>query len=185
ADDLLADEHLLREVFGLLVLAHYRTEPNDLARLLDAPNVSVRALLHEGHVVSVALLAREGDLPADLRASMYEGERVRGNMIPDVLTSQLRDENAGVPAGMRVLRIATHHAARSRGLGSALLDAIRAEFADEVDWLGTGYGATPDLVRFWAANGFRTVHLSTRRNETSGEHSVVMLDPTSDAGQRL
>ncbi|MFB6086964.1 MAG: tRNA(Met) cytidine acetyltransferase TmcA [Haloarculaceae archaeon] len=185
AADLLADEHLLREVFGLLVLAHYRTEPNDLARLLDAPNVSVRALTHGGHVVSVALLAREGNLPADLRASMYEGERVRGNMIPDVLTSQLRDEAAGVPEGERVMRIATHPAVRSRGLGSRLLDAIREERAAEVDWLGTGYGATPDLVDFWADNGFHAVHLSTTRNEASGEHSAVMLAPTSDRGVAL
>ncbi|WP_436906653.1 tRNA(Met) cytidine acetyltransferase TmcA [Halosimplex marinum] len=185
AADLLADEHLLREVFGLLVAAHYRTEPSDLARLLDAPNVTVRALTYEGHVVSVALLAREGNLPADLRAQMYEGGRVRGNMIPDVLTSQLRDEDAGVPEGLRVLRIATHHAVRSRGLGSRLLAEIRGEFADDVDWLGTGYGATPELLTFWRANGFSTVHLSTTRNDASGEYSAVMLDPTSDAGREL
>jgi tRNA(Met) cytidine acetyltransferase len=183
--DMLDDEHLLREVFGLLVLAHYRTEPNDLARMLDAPNVTARALVHDGHVVSVALLAREGDLPADLRARMYEGERVRGNMLPDVLTSQLRDERAGVPAGYRVMRIATHHAARSRGLGSQLLAEVRAEFADRADWLGVGYGATPRLVGFWAGNGFRTVHLSTSRNGTSGEHSAVMLAPLSPAGEDL
>ena len=185
ATALLADEHLLREVFGLLVAAHYQTEPDDLARLLDAPNVTVRALTHDGHVVSVALLAREGNLPADLRASMYEGGRVRGNMIPDVLTSQLRDEAAAVPEGLRVLRIATHHAVRSRGLGSALLSKVRAEFADDVDWLGTGYGATPELLRFWRRNGYATVHLSTTRNEASGEYSAVMLDPTSDAGRAL
>ncbi|WP_436929647.1 tRNA(Met) cytidine acetyltransferase TmcA [Halosimplex halobium] len=185
AADLLADEHLLREVFGLLVAAHYRTEPSDLARLLDAPNVTVRALTHGGHVVSVALLAREGNLPADLRAHMYEGGRVRGNMIPDVLTSQLRDEDAGVPEGLRVLRIATHHAVRSRGLGSRLLAEIRGEFADDVDWLGTGYGATPELLQFWRANGYATVHLSTTRNDASGEYSAVMLDPTSDAGREL
>ena len=184
-EDLLADEHLLRETFGLLVAAHYRTEPSDLARLLDAPNVTVRALTHGGHVVSVALLAREGALPADLRAHMYEGGRVRGNMIPDVLTSQLRDEDAGAPEGLRVLRIATHHAVRSRGLGSRLLAEIRGEFVTDVDWLGTGYGATPELLAFWRANGFSTVHLSTTRNESSGEYSVVMLDPTSDAGREL
>ena len=182
---LLADEHLLREVFGLLVLAHYRTEPNDLARLLDAPNVSVRALTHEGHVVSVALLAREGDLPADLRAHMYEGGRVRGNMVPDVLTSQLRDEAAGQTVGQRVLRIATHHAARSRGLGSLLLDRVESEFGPGVDWLGTGFGATPALVRFWRENGFAAVHLSTTRNDASGEYSAVMLRPTSEAGRAL
>jgi tRNA(Met) cytidine acetyltransferase len=185
AGELLADEHLLREVFGLLVLAHYRTEPDDLARLLDAPNVSVRALLWEGRVVSVALLAREGDLSADLRVHMYEGGRVRGNMVPDVLTSQLRDEDAGVPVGQRVLRVATHPAARSRGFGSLLLREIETEFGDDADWLGTGFGATPDLLRFWRSNGYHAVHLSTSRNDASGEYSAVMLRPTSETGREL
>ncbi|WP_193569513.1 tRNA(Met) cytidine acetyltransferase TmcA [Haloarcula sp. JP-Z28] len=185
AADLLGDEHLLREVFGLLVLAHYRTEPSDLARLLDAPNLTVRALTHEGHVVAVALLAQEGGLSASTRATMYEGGRVRGNMLPDVLSTQLRDEAAGVPVGQRVLRIATHAAVRSRGLGSKLLSEIRAEFADHVDWVGVSYGATPELVRFWADNGYNTVHLATSRNATSGEYSVVMLDPCSDDGAAL
>jgi len=201
--ELLEDEHLLREVFGLLVLAHYRTEPDDLARILDAPNLRLRALTHDGHVVSVALLAREGSLDADRRASMYEGERVRGHMLPDVLTSQLRDEAAAVPVGWRVMRIATHHAVRSGGLGSRLLEAIRREAggerrpdgvdhdgdretpAEPVDWLGVGYGATPELLEFWTDNGFRTVHLSTTRNERSGEHSAIMLDPITDAGRAL
>jgi tRNA(Met) cytidine acetyltransferase len=185
-EDLLADEHLLRETFGLLVYAHYRTEPNDLARLLDAPNLTVRALrAPDGHVVSVALLAREGGLDPDLRAAMYEGERVKGNMIPDVLTSQLRDEDAAVPVGWRVMRIATHHACRSRGLGSRLLQAVREEFDGEADWVGVGFGATPELLSFWRENGYSTVHLSTTRNDTSGEYSAVMLDPLSHLGKRL
>ncbi|SEO70995.1 tRNA(Met) cytidine acetyltransferase [Halogranum amylolyticum] len=185
ADELVADEHLLNEAFGLLVLAHYRTEPTDLARLLDAPNLSLRALLHDGHVVSVALLAREGGLDAETRREMYDGGRVRGNMLPDVLTSQLRDEDAAVPVGYRVMRIATHHAVRSQGLGSRLLTEIREEFGDDVDWLGVGYGATPELLDFWDRNGYRTVHLSTTRNATSGEYSAIMLDPTSDAGREV
>ncbi len=185
AVDLAADEHRLREAFGLLVVAHYRTEPNDLARLLDAPNLRVRTLEHGGHVVSVALLAREGGLDADVRRAMYEGERVRGNMLPDVFTSQLRDEDAGVPVGYRVVRIATHHAARSRGLGSELLARIRAEFDGDADYLGVGYGATPELLDFWAANGYRTVHLSTTRNDASGEHSALMMAPLSSTGEAL
>ena len=184
-DDLAGDEHLLREVFGLLVYAHYRTEPNDLARLLDAPNLAVRALVVNGHVASVALLAREGGLDASLRTGMYDGERVKGNMIPDVLTSQLRDEDAAVPFGYRVMRIATHPAVRSRGIGSRLLGEVRAEFADDADWLGVGYGATPELLSFWAANGYGTVQLSTTRNDTSGEYSAIMLDPLSEAGREL
>jgi len=182
---LLADEHLLREVFGLLVLAHYRTEPDDLARLLDAPNLTCRALTVDGHVAAVALLAREGDLPESLRVDMYEGARVRGNMLPDVLTSQLRDIDAGAPVGYRVLRIATHHAIRSTGFGSRLLAGCHDEFDADVDWFGVGYGATPRLVRFWERNGYRTVHCSTTRNATSGEYSAIMLRPTSDEGVAL
>ena len=128
---------------------------------------------------------------------MYDGERVRGNMLPDVLTSQLRDETAADPVGYRVMRIATHHAVRNRGLGSALLDDVRAELSDGdplspdgsdatgVDWFGVGYGATPELVSFWRENGFATCYLSTSRNETSGEHSVVMLDGLSSTGAAL
>lgn len=183
--DLLADEHRLRETFGLLVLAHYRTEPNDLARLLDAPNLTVRTLEHDGHVVSVALLAREGGLDAATRADMYEGGRIRGNMLPDVLTSQLRDEAAGEPVGYRVVRIATHHAVRSRGLGSHLLERVHAEVADDVDWLGAGFGATPELLAFWHENGYTTVHCSTTRNDRSGEYSAIMLSPTTDPGRSL
>ena len=184
SQELLDDESLLREVFGLLVLAHYRTEPNDLARLLDAPNVSAHGLFHDGHPVSVALLAREGGLSRSRRRSVYEGSRVRGNLIPDVLTSQLRDEDAGTTVGYRVMRIATHSAVRSRGLGSQLLSYMLDE-VDDVDWFGVGYGATPELVEFWRENGFSTVHLSTTRNPRSGEHSAVMLRPLSDAGERL
>ncbi len=184
-ETVLEDEHLLAETFGLLVLAHYRTEPDDLARLLDAPNLSVRALLYDGHVVSVALLAREGGLSSEDRAMMYEGGRIRGNMLPDVFTSQLRDERAGEPVGLRVMRIATHRSVRSRGLGSRLLECVREEFTDEVDWLGTGFGATPGLLEFWSENGYSTVHVSTTRNDESGEYSALMLAPTSDAGEAL
>lgn len=205
--ELFADEHLLRGAFGLLVHAHYRTEPDDLARLLDAPNLTLRALLFEDRVVAVALLAWEGDLPEDTREAIYEGSRIRGNMLPDVLSSQLRDLEAGASSGLRVMRIATHPAVRSRGLGSKLLGRVRAEFADDgapavpgdhppdpvgrrasdrgLDYLGVGYGATPELLRFWRRNGYGTVHLSTSRNDTSGEYSALMLDPLTDDGRKL
>ncbi|MFT4946429.1 MAG: tRNA(Met) cytidine acetyltransferase [Natronomonas sp.] len=185
-EQLRADEQTLREVFGLLVDAHYRTDPNDLARLLDAPNVAVHCLFEGSHVAAVALCAREGGLAEQLRRRIHDGERVRGNLIPDVLTSQLQDRRAGKPVGWRVMRIATHEAARSRGLGSALLDHVRGAAREEdVDYLGVSYGVTPGLTDFWAVNGFGTVHLSTTRNARSGEHSVVMVDPLTPDGAAL
>ncbi len=194
-ESLADDEPLLGEVFGLLVAAHYRTEPKDLARLLDAPNVAVRALSIDGHVVSVALLGLEGGLDEATRRAAYKGERIHGNLVPDLLTSQLRDPDAGFPVGLRVMRIATHDAVRSSGFGSKLLAAIEDEFGQNgsrtegrfcaVDYLSTSYGATPELLRFWRTNGYSTVHLSSTRNERSGEHSAVMLRPLSPDGDAL
>ena len=184
-DDLLADGPLLQEAFGLLVAAHYRTEPNDVARLLDAPNLTAQALIAGDRVVAVALLAREGGLDAETRAAMYEGERVRGNMVPDLLTSQLRDESAAKPVGLRVVRIAVHHACRGRGLGTYLLDRVHAAFRDEVEYFAVGFGATPRLLRFWRQAGYRSVHLSTTRNDASGEHSAVMIRPAGAVGEAL
>lgn len=209
APDLCDDRRLLSEAFGLLVQAHYRTEPDDLSRLLDAPNVATRALVADGHVVAVALLAREGGLDAATRERAYDGMRIRGNMIPDLLMSQLRDEAAGKPVGVRVLRIATHPAVRSQGLGSRLLDHIRTEVMDGLsslipppsaaqqatdadeppaitaDWLGVSFAATPDLLSFWRQSGFHTVDFSRTRNDRSGRHSAIMFDPLTEAGTGL
>lgn len=206
-DRLARNEPLLRELFGLLVHGHYRTQPDDLARLLDAPEIEIRALTADGHPVSVALLAREGGLDERTRRTAYEGDRIRGNLIPDLLTSQLRDLEAGVPVGYRVLRIVTQSAVRSAGFGSRLLGEIEAELTgrttakgttsgtafernatdgdEPIDYLGVSYGATPRLLRFWATSGYRTVHVSTTRNDASGEHSAVMLNPLSETGAEL
>ncbi|AWB28660.1 tRNA(Met) cytidine acetyltransferase TmcA [Halococcoides cellulosivorans] len=180
---LAGDDRLLGEVLGLLALAHYRTEPDDVVRILDAPNTSVRALLVDGHVASVAVLAAEGGLSADWRERLYGGERIRGHMLPDVLTSQCRDPDAGQPTGERVMRIATHPAARREGLGTRLLDAIRAD--TDADWVGAGFGANRGLLAFWDRAGFDVIHCSLTRNDRSGEHSAIVIDGCTPAGERL
>jgi tRNA(Met) cytidine acetyltransferase len=150
-------------------------------------------LLVDDHVVSVALVAREGGLSAERRQDVFGGGRIHGNMIPDLLGSQLRDPEATRPVGYRVVRIATHDAVRRSGFGSRLLSAIEDDLATgadrpgftPADYLGSGFGATPGVVDFWRRNGYRSVHLSTTRNDTSGEHSAVLLRPVTDAGRAL
>ncbi|MCC7516048.1 MAG: tRNA(Met) cytidine acetyltransferase, partial [Pseudomonadales bacterium] len=57
---LAADNALLVDIYGLLRSAHYRTTPDDLRFLLDAPNVLLYRLQQAGCTVAVVLLVEEG-----------------------------------------------------------------------------------------------------------------------------
>jgi len=185
-DELVADEPTLTQAFGLLTQAHYRTSPSDLARLVDAPNLRTRLLLHGAHVVAVALVALEGGLDEQTRSALYLGRRrLRGNMLPECLVSHLGHPGAGAMAMARVVRVAVHPALRRLGLGTALLDHLATELRGAgVSLLGTGFAATADLLPFWASSGYRPVRLGLRRSRSSGEHAVVMLRGlTAEGGQ--
>jgi len=184
---LAADERELSELFGLLVLAHYRTTPADLRRLLDAPNLSVSVLRHRGHVVAAALVAAEGGL-SDEEARAIEIGRVRprGHMLPEVLASHLgRVEGATLPSA-RVVRIAVHPGLQRRGLGTALLEGV-AERARRrgAALFGSGFGATRDLLAFWARAGLRPVRLGVRRGASSGIRSAIVLRGLDERGDAL
>jgi len=172
-DELLADEALLREAFGLLVAAHYRTEPNDLARLLDAPNLAARALVAEGRVVAVALLARggqarRGNPPTDVRGRARPRQHGSGR--------------AHEPAPRRDRRRAVWPAdgpdrdsprTQRRGFGTRLLDEVHEEFGEGGGGARTatamatpsttsvGYGARPRACS--ASGGGRATGRSTSR----------------------
>lgn len=185
SNELTVDDGLLEEVIGLLVQAHYKTEPDDLVRILDAPDVSVRGLFHNGHVVSVLYFATEGELSVEDRTTLYEGERIPGHLVPEILITKLRDKEACKSPGIRLRRLTTHHALRSKGLGSTLVENTHKEFDKEVDWFAGGYGTTPKLASFWAKRGYDAVQMTTSRQDASGEYSVLMLRSTSDTGERL
>ncbi len=179
AETLSQNDERLRAIMGLLATAHYRTEPDDLARVLDAPNLSVIGLETDGHLVSAALIAREGSLPPERVEAAYRGERLRGNMLPDIFCEVFRDDQLASEPGARIVRIATHPAVRRRGFGSRLLAEVREELDEAVSWLGTGFGATPEIVRFWTTNGFVPIAISASRNRASGSHSAILLDQMS------
>ena len=180
-DALARDERPLRELFGLLVHAHYRTSPEDLVHMLDGPNVHVVIARAGDHAVGAALLAREGGLPDEVCDALLAGRRrVRGNMLPETLTCHLAESESGRLRALRVLRLAVHPALQRRGIGRRLLDAAAEQAAAEgVDYLGAGFAATPALLRFWACCGFGPVRLAVTRSRVSGEHSAVVIKALS------
>jgi tRNA(Met) cytidine acetyltransferase len=187
-DALLRDESTLRELFGLLVLAHYQTRPLDLRMLLDGPNVRLLVLRQAGHLVGTLLVAEEGGMgDPELRTAIFRGRRrPRGHLLPQTLSAHAGLPEAPVHRYWRVIRIVVHPAMTGRGLGRRLLAELeQTAQVERLDLLGASFGATTELLEFWHACGFLPAQIGTSRNAASGEHAVVVLRAISDAGERL
>ncbi|MEZ4337078.1 MAG: GNAT family N-acetyltransferase [Sandaracinaceae bacterium] len=183
-DALASDEGLLRAFFGLLVHAHYRTTPGDLARLLDAPNLRLHALRDAGAVVGATLLAMEGGLDEATIDDVYRGRlRIRGHALADTLISHAGRRDAGRLRMVRSVRIATHPDRRREGLATALVDHVHASYAP--DMFGTLFGATAELLRFRAEVGYALVRVGASRGARTGEPAAVMIRPVSRAAHAL
>ncbi len=187
-DVLACDEPTLRELFGLLVIAHYQTRPMDLRMLLDGPNVRIYVVRSGEHIAATLLAAEEGGFsdPA-LREAIFAGRRrPRGHLLPQTLSTHAGIAEATALRYLRVIRIAVHPALARRGLGRLLLRRLDREGrAEGFDLLGASFGATPDLVRFWDRCGFHPAQIGTSRNAASGEHALVMLRPLNARGWRF
>lgn len=180
-DELLHNQTLLKQVFGLLVLAHYRTSPDDLRMLLDGPSLRVVAQFAGSDLVAVALLVREGGLERELGDAIWQGRRrPRGHLIPQVLSSMGGFHEATDLTGERVMRIAVHPSLHQLGLGAALIEEIsRQGEHDGVDYIGSSFGATVELISFWQHVGFSPLRLGLQREAASGTHSLVVMRPIS------
>ncbi|MCU0659638.1 MAG: GNAT family N-acetyltransferase [Polyangiaceae bacterium] len=184
-EELARDEGLLRQVFGLLVHAHYRTRPGDLERLLDAPGFVVHAVLEGRQVVGVSLVSREGGLPGERCAALARGEgRIQGHALPDTLLSHGGRPEAGELTFARSVRIAVHPERRRQGLARALVEHVHHHHG-EVDAFGTLFGATAEVVNFRRSLGYMLVRVGASRGARTGEPAAVMVHPRSPAAHRL
>ncbi|HEY0720666.1 MAG TPA: GNAT family N-acetyltransferase, partial [Gammaproteobacteria bacterium] len=181
------NEPVLSELFGLLVLAHYRTTPLDLRQLLDSPNLTIHIARHHDHIVGTALTLREGGFAATLAAQIYSGERrPRGHLAPQSLAFHCGVPDAPQLVTERIMRIAIHPAVQRRGIGSALLTQVMACARQEhIDYLSTSFGATTELLNFWQRSTFLPVRIGLTREASSGHHSALLMHPLSAASMAL
>ena len=181
------DEGDLADLFGLLVLAHYRTTPFDLRHLLDGPNLTVFGLRYRGRIVATALVAEEGGFdPATAHAIWSGYRRPRGHLLAQSLAAHVGLEAGASLRGARIMRIAVHPALQQRGLGSRLVKEIRHHSRTAgLDYLGASFGATHELVRFWRKNQLQPVRVGLRRGASSGTQSVIMLHPLTPDGEQI
>jgi tRNA(Met) cytidine acetyltransferase len=186
-DQLLADETKLSELFGLLVLAHYRTRPLDMRHLLDGPNLSVYALCRGQHVAATALVADEGGFDAATARAIAAGRtRPHGHLLPETLAAHQGLAEAPGLRAARIMRIAVHPGVQRRGLGLQLVRHITREAAAAgYDYIGSSFGASSELLEFWKRPGWLPVRVSIQAGASSGYHSVVLLKALSAEGERL
>ncbi len=180
-DKLFSDEKLLREFFGIYILAHYRNRPSDIVILSDMPNhLAFRVSVNNKTVCSLHI-AIEGNLDEDSIRKMAEGYKPRGQIIPDLILKHYWDYEFPKLRGVRIVRIATHPSLMRKGIGSFALKKIY-EWAKnkKLEWVGSGFGVSPELLRFWLKNGFLPIHITPQRNEVSGEYTVVVLKAISE-----
>ncbi|AHF81117.1 tRNA(Met) cytidine acetyltransferase TmcA [Thermococcus paralvinellae] len=181
------DREDLKHFVGIYVLAHYRNRPSDVALLADAPHHEARVLrLKNGKIVCAIQIAKEGGIPKGVIEKMAKGYKPRGNIIPDMMVKHHYAKEFAKLKGYRVVRIATHPDAMDMGLGSKALELLIKEAEEKgYDWVGSGFGASEELIRFWIRNGFAVVHLSPSRNPVSGEYTAIVIKPISEKAKQI
>ena len=186
-EQLAKDELLLKDTFSLLVLAHYRTQPSDLQRLLDEPELSLYAVKYNQHVIAIALVSHEGKFPVELSTAVYRGERrPSGHLLAQALTYHCGVEHAATLNYSRIMRIAVHPEYQEQGIGSKLLEyIINYEQKKGRDAIGTSFGLNSRLLHFWKAMDFNLIRIGFKREQTSGEHAAIMLQPLSQQGEEV
>ncbi|HDN95861.1 MAG: tRNA(Met) cytidine acetyltransferase [Thermoplasmata archaeon] len=181
-ENILQQEEKLRQFFGILILAHYKNNPNDLAILCDAPNQMARALSYEGKIICSMQLALEGNMSKeDCHRLYYESSMIPGNVLPQIMIRHYRKKKLGQYKGMRVVRIAVHPDLFRHGIGSKALENVIEEARGmQLDYVGASFGATVSLLKFWMKNGFLPMHMTTSMNEVSAEYSVAVIKPLNE-----
>lgn len=187
-DELLADESMLRTIFGLLVSAHYQTRPSDLLRLLDEDNYHVFIMTYQNQLIATTLTSEEGGFSESLASDVFNGvRRPQGHIVPQTLATHAGLKDAPILMCDRVMRIAVHPELQGSGIGSYFLKCLIADskVKKRVDYLSTSFGATPELLSFWYKAGFTIAHIGMKRDASSGTHSVVMLKPLNVSAEIL
>lgn len=174
---LLKDTKRLFALFSLLVNAHYQTTPDDLVRILDAPELSLHSIETEGRIVAVALVVEEGGTALTAIADeIVSGQRrVPGHLVAQNLAFHSADKQFCELTQRRIVRIAVHSQCRDAGIGSFLLDSLVKDAQQQnIDMLTSSFGATPQLLYFWHANHFSPVKLGFKRDAASDEFSTIV-----------
>lgn len=178
--ELIYNDQLLKHFFGILVVAHYRNNPNDLLMLLDAPHHRGFALVFDETPIVALQVSEEGGIREEDHYIFYETAPA-SHIIPDKLFKYYGLIDALSEKGWRIVRIATHPRLMRKGFGSKALKFLeKVARENNIAWIGAGFSAYPELLAFWLKNEFLPIHLSPKVNRKTGEHTIIVIKPIKE-----
>lgn len=174
---LLNNEMLLRDVFAILVTAHYQTTPNDLKQILDNPAISLMVLMCKQKPIAVALIIKEGDLEKSVVDEIKQGKRrVKDHFIPQALLNHTGFSNAFDFSYWRIMRIAVHPKMQQQGIGQYFLTQIeQSAKKNSIDVLAASFALNENLFDFWQKQAWKTARIGFQTDHASGEYSALQL----------
>lgn len=183
--ELASDEPRLRQVFALLVQAHYQTTPQDLQQLLDGSSRVLAATVN-GQVIAVCLLFPEGGIDRQTAVDISAGQRrPKGSMVAQGLSQLSGDGRFCESTSLRVSRIAVLAPWRRRGVGRQLIAAAEQMVKTEgIDFLSSSFALENDALDFWRALDFVPLALGSRIDPASGGYSLIIAKSSHAGLQR-
>ncbi|KAH0793554.1 RNA cytidine acetyltransferase [Histomonas meleagridis] len=136
--------------------------------------------------------------------AINRGKNPSGDLIPWTVREQYNFNDFTQMTGIRIVRIAVHPQMQSKGYGSRAIQQLLEYYSspndmaliddeskpimkrlvncahEEVNYAGVAFGITSSLYRFWSRCGFAPIYVSQAINETTGEHSAIVLKPFDD-----
>jgi len=193
--DLLQNEKLLAQLFAVLVTAHYQTSPSDLRLMLDNEQVTIISLRDHNEtnadIVAVALLITEGLDEKDCQQAIIQGikqgqRRLKDQFLPQSLVTHCGFEQAFDYSYLRIMRIAVHPQLQQQGIGKYFLAQLTIYAQQqEVNFLGTSFGANTALLNFWLKADFKLARIGFTKDQASGEHSALLLKSVAEKNNHI
>lgn len=199
-------EMFLKNLVALFVASHYKNSPNDLMLMADIDNHHLFTLLSPINEDSP-------DIPNILCAIQVVYENIEdrtnreGNLIPWTLYDNYLNTEYLKLKGIRIVRIAVHPDHINMGYGTravellcdfylnkeepqtncdkSLIIPLSKTKREPVEYIGTSFGATNELVNFWKKNRFTPIYLRQAQSKITGENSLIMLRGNTDFIQNL
>ena len=104
-------------------------------------------------------------------------------MLPQQLYHLLQQDAFLRHKAARVVRIAIAPDFQCQKLGQQLLNYSEQQLQDEVDYFGSSFGCTAQLLKFWQENEYQIVKLGFKQDKASGEYSAIVLKNNKDLSE--